>query len=344
MGQPRLAAGAVLILLLGLLLAACAARTSVPRLAGGPVPPHGIYYDFSYADAAAAQGFTEAVVSGQLEDTIRNINAMGFSRVHIWLNDQPPSNARLVPCGDLSYTTIGLQGRGIVQRLQWPPNLLRAFIERLRADHKTPVLTFSPYIPSAAYIDSLATPDGPLAIARQYPGTEVELDMEENFTEKLIPTQCGPLLPMQAAETALWRRIRASAPRTPLGVSTTPYRIADHLELIRHADWFVPQLYGNAREGAYDSNQLLEQFEGVKVALKSAPVKIWLGLGVHGSLREDPAGGTVLFRSIQFAAAQDRRQVAGFVFWSRRTIVREGAAPYLTCLLASLSTTDTCPH
>ncbi|HTR88425.1 MAG TPA: hypothetical protein VMI56_28350, partial [Reyranella sp.] len=311
--------------MLGLLVAACGSRApAASRFAGTPAPPRGLYYDFSYADAVSALGYTEAVVPEQLENTIRNIDAMGVSRVHIWLNDQPPSRANLVPCGGLSYTTIGFQGRGVVQRLQWPSNLLRAFIERLRADRKTVVLTFSPYVPSAAYIESLAAPDGPLDIARRYPGTEIELDMEENFTEKLLPFQCGPLLSPYAAETALWQRIRAAVPGVQLGVSTTPYRIADHLELIRHADWFVPQLYGNASEGAYDSNQLLEQFEGAKVALDGARPRIWLGLGVHGALREDPAGGTVLFRSLQFAAAQDRRQVPGVVFWSRRTIVYEG--------------------
>ena len=342
----KLKSSLAFVLLLG--VAACGGKSSAPVAAApsGSEPIRGLYYNLSYASAVSALGELDQVIPAQLDDTMRNLNIFGFTRIHLWMNDQPPGSPDLIPCGPFSSTTLDTSTYPVTQRTQWPANLLRAFIRRLQSERKTVVLTISPYVPTDAYIDSLAASDGPLRIAREFPGVEIELDMETNWTEAGLPVQCGPLLDLSTAKRRLLKKIRDTVPNVRIGVSATYHHFDDHRELIRGADWFVPQMYGNAADGAHDSAMLRTRFEGLKAELRAlggGAKQVFVGLGVDGSLREDSAGGTVFHRSMQFVQEQ---RAPGFVLWSRRSIAREpGAASYLGCYLGrTLPATDRCPR
>jgi hypothetical protein len=191
----------------------------------------GIYWDEGYK--YIPQGFTSRA---------DYFKAMGISEVHIWLNDnERDSDNKLPRCNSFTYTDSHGNPR-------WTKDSLVTFTRELQSAKIKPIYTFSPQVQSDEYIDSLSGSEGPLAIAREEGGIDIELDIEGNWrTDKLL-APCGKgdagLLTQKLVDAIKGKNEPAGqSGRLQLIVSTTSGMAHWNSELIDAADVLAPQLY-----------------------------------------------------------------------------------------------------
>jgi hypothetical protein len=199
---------------------------SAPGYAASPsnLPVRGLYWDYTYKET---KGNTQ-----DLNAAVDDIKSMGVDELHLWLNDNNPT----FRCDYvLQYSDI-----------HWDATGLRTFINLLIKAGIRPVLTFSPIIQSKQFLQSLSAPDGPFALAAEFNGLDIELDLEWYWTERARVSnkekQCSTYRTEQASADLL-KAMHTITPHSHLRVSTTKSYLPENAHFIAAADIVSPQLY-----------------------------------------------------------------------------------------------------
>ena len=257
----------------------------------------GLYWNFRYEDTF-----------DNINQTIGTLKSLGVTRVHFWMNE-PPIQKSLVKC-DAVFGFADLQGHA-----NWNAIQARQFVAALKGAGFKVVLTFSPYVATSEYVDSLFGPDAPVSIAREFADVDVELDIEGNWSPSYALANCPKLLSPQAVKALFVSQLREKAPTVALGISTD--RWAQHADIIAKADWVSPQLYTPA---AFEA-----QFKQVLGFGKP----IWPALA-PGEAGNADTFGTILAQVDRFRACKPDL-ANGYVIWSRHDIKPPSyAMAYLT--------------
>jgi hypothetical protein len=166
---------------------------------------------------------------------IEILQKRGISEVHIWLNDVGTSKSEINTCSNFSSTdSDGNQ--------YWPVKDLISFTQDLIKAHIKPIYVFSPHMQSAAYINSLSAPEGPLGIARSQHVIDIELDLEDNWRDTKTVNHCASGDP-EAISNMLIEAIQGTSHHLNLIVSTTSDQIDNFPIMLSKANVIAPQLY-----------------------------------------------------------------------------------------------------
>jgi hypothetical protein len=172
---------------------------------------------------------------------IETLSEFGVSELHIWLNDVKMNNDEIKNCSP--FSSVGSDSLAY-----WPTAKLGAFTQALKNAKIKPVYIFSPHIQSQAYIQSLSGPDGPLGIARAQGGVDIEMDLEQNWSESKAVNTCAAGDPATITKNlidAIRDQATPPAKRRPLKLiaSTTSHLAVEFPILLKAADAIAPQLY-----------------------------------------------------------------------------------------------------
>ncbi|MDR6871116.1 hypothetical protein J2Y55_002124 [Bosea sp. BE125] len=220
------------------LIASVFAVATFASNASADAPKRGLYWNVRDTNGVGSD-------PAKTKAAIDEIKSYGVSEVHIWLNE----NIDVANC-KATFDYKGPNG-------YFHPASLRGFTKALADENISTVYTLSPLFQSRAFLDSLKGGDKPLAIAAEFGGVTIELDLEYNWTEKSRKRSkfrnCADSIETSKASAELVKAIRETTPRSKIMVSTNGYD-RSHLELIAAADMISPQLYG--AHFAYKPNEL----------------------------------------------------------------------------------------
>ena len=233
------------------------AAIAAASVASAEVPVRAYYWNIG--DGASADAATDSA-------RIARFKALGVHEVHLWLNENRTTPA----CGYLFHYSEG--GAAL-----WTPARLQEATRALQAAGLKVVYILSPDIRTTSYIASLAVPGGPLDVAAQVTGVDIELDVEGNGAS---PAPCpGDGLNVDEADRQVLQTIHTTTPTSKIVISTIRGYDTKHLVLMDGADVISPQLYG-----AHYALPLADAKAGFAYFRKAYPTKpLWVGLSVECS-------------------------------------------------------------